>query len=272
VTKMPPVVVQIPLTRKVRSDTDLQQFLLHDKQEIETAAAMWVRTTARTVRDEALDAGNPPHYSQEIDGATTGAGKVKRGRAFAAGSIDNATRSVRIQFVGGDLATIANNLKPQLLKLIAETFPQSRTKKLSSRWVWYVQLDGLLLGKRTASRRLGEHVPDSIGLYDVLWLAPEARQPAEYAWFANRLALGKFTQRFKRGRKPKLNNPKRRLRGFMAEATRRMRGTKSQQQAGPVIIQAMFIRQGVTAWAARAKRGVPVIRIAFKRSLTRSIQ
>ena len=262
----------IPQTRKVRSDTDLRQFVLSDTTNIEQAAAIWVRTVAHTSLAEALGAGNPPHYSLEIDGATSGSGKVKRGRAFRSGSIDNAQRSVRAQFVGGDLATICNNLKPQLLSLISDTFPQSRTKKLSTRWVWYVQPDGLLTGKRTPSRYLGSSVPDAIGLYDVLWLVPEGRDPASYAWFANRLALAKYGHAWNmRKTRDNRHQLRRRLRGFMAEATRKMRGTKSQQQAGPVLIQVMFVGQGLTASSARSRRGVPTIRVAFKRSLTRSI-
>lgn len=267
----------IPATRKVRSDTDLRQFMLSDSANIERAAAIWVRSVAHSALGEAITAGNPPHYSLEVDGATSGSGKVKRGRAFTSGSIDNATRSVRAQFVGGDLATICNNLKPQLLGLIADTFPQSSTKRLAQRWLWYVQRDGLLTGKRTPARYVGSSVPDTIGLYDVLWLVPEAREPAAYAWFANRLALSKYGHRWNMITKRDANGERkrhvlrRRLRGFMAEATRKMRGSKAQQQAGPVIVQAMFIRQGVTASSSRSKRGVPVIRVAFKRSLTRSI-
>jgi hypothetical protein len=274
--------------RKVRSDTELRQFILEGEIDLREAAQQWVRFVARRSIDEVITAGNPPHYALEIDGATGSAGKVKTGRAFKGGSIEQATRAVRASFVGADLATIANNLKPQLLRLIAETFPRSRTKMLQTQWSWWVQQDGLLTGsKRTPSRRLGNTVPDSVSLYDVLWLAPDVHRKdgGNYAWFANRLALQRYGHKWnliktsvtvKRGKQAWLTHGfkvRRRLRGFMAEAARKMRGTRSQQQAGPVNIQVMFLRQFLNAAdnAATRKGGLPTIRVAFRRSLARPV-
>jgi hypothetical protein len=267
----------IASTRKVRSDTELRQFLLSDEQDVRAAAARWLRETHGEALVGTLAAGNPPHYTIEIDGATSGSGKVKRGRAFKAGSVASATRSIRTSFVGGELAPIANQLKPQLLRLIEQTFPNSQTKQLGRKWEWWVQRDALIAGKSTPAHRLGPSVPDSIGIYDVLWLAPQAETPAAYAWFANRLALGDRGNKWnlrKSKRAPGGSRRVRRPRGFMAEATRKMRGSKAQQQVGPVTIQAMFLRQSVlTASSNRATKrgGLPVIRLAFRRALARAL-
>jgi len=195
---------------------------------------------------------------------------------LATGWIASAQRSVRIMFVGADLAQIANTVKPRLLSIIAATFPNSKTHRLATRWVWFVQRDGLISGPRTHARYLGPSVPDDVGIYDVLWLVPDAPDPASYAWFANyRTKRGRtswnYFRRVKKTGEVVKEGWRKRPRGFIAEATRRLRGGKAQQQAGPLLIQASFIRDDMHGRFSRSKYGVPAIRIAFRKSLARAV-
>ena len=71
--KVPPLnLTAIPPTRKVRSDTDLRQFILSDTQDLEAAAAQWVRQVANDALIEALAAGNPREFAIEIDRPSRG--------------------------------------------------------------------------------------------------------------------------------------------------------------------------------------------------------
>ena len=66
--KVPPLkLTAIPATRKVRSDTDLRQFVLADTRNIEQAAAQWVQQVANDALNEAIAAGNPREFAIEID-------------------------------------------------------------------------------------------------------------------------------------------------------------------------------------------------------------
>jgi len=265
--------------RKMRRDTDLHQFAVNDMETLKRESAVWVRRTSKWKLDECVAAGNPVQYALEVDGVTSPAGKVRRGGAFKAGSIENARWSVRVSFVGVGLAEIANKVKPALLSLIAQTFPHSRTGVLAASWVWWIQLDAI--GKKdVASRVLGQTVPAQTGIYDVLWLAPGAGKegaPASYAYFANQASMKKhertaWNARQKRSRKYGWG-VLRRVRGFMSETTRRLRGSKAQQQAGPLTVQAKFVRKHLTGTSsiANVKGGAPVIRVAFRSSLGRTL-
>jgi hypothetical protein len=286
--KLPGLNLQaIPAQRRVRKDTDLHQFLLLDQKNLQAAAAQWLHTLAPRALDEALKAGNPPSYVTEIDGATKG-GRVTTG--FRAGSIQQAKTAVRIAFTGKDLAVIANSLKPILLAVIRETFPNSRTRQLHRRWSWWVQRYGLLQprGSRGASQRLGDFVPDTTSLYDILWLAPDAPAPAQYAWIANRNALRgiagqahRYNLTFGRGKRGKRSQARlrKRLHGYLAEATKRMRGSKAQQQQAAITIQGWIVKATLTGPAAISaegrgpawRYGVPVVRVAYRRGLKRPV-
>jgi hypothetical protein len=250
----------------MRSDTDLEQFLLADQKAFQDSAHIWVRETAEAALQEALRAGNPKDYVVGIDGETRG-GNIRTG--FRTGPISSATRSVRIEFIGSALADIANGLLPILTGVIAETFPNSKTKALQTQWSWWIQRDRYAGGsKSTQSTRLGRTVPDSVTIYDVLWLAPDAG-PARYAWFANHNAIKSSGHSYNLFKKRKTGELKlrKRLRGYLAEATRRMRGRK----VPGVTIQGWIVKSALTGSAARSRFGVPVIRVAFKSGLARPL-
>jgi hypothetical protein len=255
----------IPPQRKVRNDTELQQFLLADREAFIKSAHIWVRQTATRALDEALRAGNPKDYVVGIDGETRGA-NIRTG--FRGGSIEQATQSVRIEFVGGALADVANGLRPILADVIRETFPNSRTKALQTQWSWWIQRGRYAGGsKSTTSVRLGSSVPDSVTIYDVLWLAPDLG-PAKYAWFANHNAIKSGGSNYnlikRKGGQFRL---RKRLRGYLAESTRRMRGRK----VPGVTIQGWIVKKAMTGPGAVSRYGVPVIRVAFKSGLTRAV-
>ena len=159
----------IPATRKTRSDTELAQFIEKDKDAFQRGATQWVRDLAKQVEAMALRAGNPAERLQEIDGV--------RGQGFKPGAISQATNSARVVFIGLALSTIANRVKPILMDVIASTFPSPRSKarRLERLWGWYVYKDGLT-DKGSRARYVGNRVPRSVGLYDVLILAPAGQR------------------------------------------------------------------------------------------------
>jgi hypothetical protein len=107
-----------------------------------------------------------------------------------------------------------------------------------------------------------------VTIYDVLWLAPDAG-PARYAWFANHNAIKSSGHSYNLFKKRKTGELKlrKRLRGYLAEATRRMRGRK----VPGVTIQGWIVKSALTGSAARSRFGVPVIRVAFKSGLARPL-
>jgi len=254
----------IPNQRKVRSDTELEQVLLKDRDAFQQSAHLWVRETATRALDEALRAGNPKDYVVGIDGETRG-GNVRQG--FRPGPISSAMKSVRVEFIGSALADVANGLLPILSGVIAETFPNSRTKSLENGWSWWVQRGRYAGGsKATTSVRLGRSVPDDITIYDVLWLAPDFG-PARYAWFANHNAIKSSGHSYNLFKKKKTGELKlrKRLRGFLAESTRRMRG----QKLPGITIQGWIVKAALSGPSSHSRFGAPVIRVAFKAGLSR---
>lgn len=275
---------EIPARRKARKDTELRQFIADDLESYERMKTKWVRETAGTALDEILRAGNPPRYVTQIDGSTSGSGKTIAGSGFRGGSIEQATSAVRVQWVGTDLAGIANNARGTLLKVIAETFPKSKTGALKQRWSWWVEQDAnVSTGPKRPARRIGAIVPPSVGLYDVLWLAPDGPNPASYAWIANRNAIrsGGHVYNLRQRNSKKFGAKagftlRKRLKGYLAESTSRMRRGRSNLGAyrmGGVVIQGWFVRKTLTGPQARTRygvvweRGVPVVRLAYAKGL-----
>lgn len=254
---------RIPATRRVRSDTELRQFVLSDRREFEASASKWVRTVARMALDDALGAGNPRAYVVGIDGATTASGAVRQrfGSGFRPGSIEQANRSVRIEFIGKELAEAANGLRPILTDVIALLFPNSATGRLKTKWSWYVQRDRHVGPKSTPAVRIGQTVPQTVGIYDVLWLAPDGPYPARYAWFANHNLVATRGPRTRGGRRAK------KARGYLAEAARKMRAKRTPG----LTVQGFFIKGALTGPQTSARHGVPAIRVAFKYSLYRPV-
>jgi len=276
---------QIPPLRKARSDTELHHFIAKDLDTFERMKTQWVRQTARAGLDGILRAGNPPKFISQIDGSTRSGGKTKEGAGFRAGTIDQATTAVRIEWIGADLAKIANRARPILLKVIGETFPKSRTRQLRRQWSWYRQRDATLPGKRaTPATKLFDRVPDNIGLNDILWLAPDA-SVADHAWIANKgISSGgagghKYNLRVRNSKKFGAKSGftlRKKLRGYLAESTSRMRkggSNVSAYRSGGVVIQGWFVKKKLTGPMARTKygvdwkRGVPVVRLAYRKGL-----
>jgi hypothetical protein len=257
----------IPNQRRVRTDTDLRQFMAADQKALLAGGAEWVRRTAQQALDEALHAGNPHTYTVGINGTTSATGKLRQG--FQPGTIAQANNSVRVEFIGRALSEIANGLKPILAEVIASAFPNSPTKSLQRDWSWWVQKDRYAEGsggKQTVSRRLGASVPETVGIYDVLWLVPDAG-PARYAWIANRNAFAFIATNVIKKRTGGYK-ARRRLRGYLAEATRKMRGKKTPG----ITIQGWFVKKTLTGPQSGDWRyGVPAIRVAFKSGLARPI-
>lgn len=279
----------IPATRKVRSDTDLRQFVVKDQKTLEAAARTWVRQTARRALGEVLNAGNPEDYITQIDGTTGASGSAKAGKGFHEGTIESAERSVRVTFVADDLALVAQSLKPILERAIMEAFPMS-SGRLRNSWSWWIQRNALLAPKNTvAARKLGKFVHSrDVTIYDVLWLAPDGgdkNAAANYAFFVNmkarrsklnaakEAALQKSVDNVlngkrKRGRAAK---PTTRQRGFFGEATHRMRGRgRNNYRGGGINVQGWFVKQHLTGPGSRSRKyGVPVVRVAYMRGLRR---
>lgn len=259
-------VQEIPNTRHASSTTELRQFLLDDKKKFAELSGIWVRETARLGLDEILTAGNPKFYTIEVNGTTGDSGNQRRG--FVPGNLNQARTSARAQFQSG-IAAIANSLRPLLSTVIRQTFPRSSLQRLARDWVWYVQREALLKGKRTAMEALGGRVPDSIGIYDVLWLVPDAKFPADYAWFANYQAKRKVTSyNFIKKRSGHVKPRARRI-GYLGEAARRMRV----KRIPGVNIIATHIDTGATArYSRRLEKGrLPVFRISFVPGLLRPV-
>jgi hypothetical protein len=249
--------------------------VVSDAKVLKGAYADWVRTLAKQKDDEALRAGNPKIRLISIDGTTGKTGNTRSG--FRPGSIAQAQTAVRVQYLGDDLADLANKLAPTLAKVIGETFPDSKTKRLMREWEWFVQRNVKKNGKATKSERVGKTVPHNVGIYDVLWYVPSGPAPAEYAWFANYLSKKRFGYKYNIVKKTiheigasgtvqkrKVSRLRRRLRGFAAETSRRMRGTK----APGTRITAVMIQKAATGPQSRSKWGVPAIRISFLRNLS----
>jgi len=269
----------IPATRQVKSDTDLKQFIASDAKILSGSYTQWVREVAAEKDTEALKAGNPHIRLISINGTTGKNGTARSG--FRPGTIAQAKTSVRIQYLGDELAALANKMAPTLAAVIAETFPDSRTKRLTNDWEWWVQRNVKANGKGASSERVGKRVPNNISIYDVLWLVPSGPEPASYSWFANYNAKARFGYKYNLTKKTiheidkgsglvvkrKVVRMKKRLRGFASEAARRMRGAK-----GPgVVVSAKIIANALTGPQSRSKHGVPVIRVAFRRNLTTAV-
>lgn len=249
---------EIPATRKVRGDTDLRQFVVKDAETLKRVGADWVRRTATDARDMVLAAGNPKQMFVTIDGVTNAAGKVVR--SFRSGTINNASSAVLIEFNAEALAGIVRGVLPILTSTVKDTFPTSKTGRLSRDWSWWVSRDG------GPSRRVGKMVPQDLGIYDVLYLAPDFA-PARYAYMANRAARGSFGHKYNlimgRTRKSGKVIPtrlRRNLRGYLARATERMRA----KRVPGVLFQGGFSRNYMSGKASVHPRGVPFVRVAFK--------
>ena len=260
-------------TRTVRAPEELATLLFKDMASLERAAVQWVRTTAHKGLDEIIAAGQPGAYTIQIDGEARGSGASRRGHGFRPGRIDQATRSVRVNWIGRGLAEIANHCKPILLDVIAETFPASRRGILRARWSWWVE-HRPEVGPASPPRRLGASVSASdLGIADVLWLVPDAPRPASYAWFALHSGIrgGGHAYNLRRSKKSRTLGYKlrKRLRGYLAEATARMRVGRAKQSG--VTIQGWFVKKRLTGPATIARRGVPVVRVAYVHGLRRPV-
>jgi hypothetical protein len=256
-------VSQIPVQRKATSATELQQFILNDQKFWHEQAKSWVQETARRGHDEIVRAGNPKFHISEVNGTTGKSGNQRRG--FTPGSIDMARTSVRVLYQADELAKVANGLRPLLTNAIHQRFPNSKMKRLQRDWVWWVVRDRQLDG-RSGAEYLGGAVNTGIGVYDVLYLVPEVKYPADYAWFANWLSKRDHVKKGPRKskhwserRQPK-NPPRDRRMGFMAAAANAMRGRRTPG----VAITAMFISRSLGAnFARNRKHLLPAIRVAF---------
>lgn len=200
------------------------------------------------------------------------------GGGWRGGGIDSASTGVRVRFIGEDLAEIANRIKPMLTSTVKTAFPRSPTKRLATAWDWWLFKDGAITKARTGGINLGERVPTSVSIYDVLFLAPRAVStrrggaPAYYAWIANRnVKQSVVPKRFNLKRRGGKQLVKKQLKGFIAETTRRMRSSLGSTGRAGVIVQGYFVRTGMTASASQFRHGIPVIRVAFRKSLQQSI-
>lgn len=258
---------KIPVTIKVRKDTDLHQFLAEQGVFWTEQSKVWVQETADAAHIEIVRAGNPRYNLTEIDGTLGKSRRYTRGRA---GTIFQATKSVRVLYQANDLAMVANSLRPILSDVIRKRFPGSQMQRLARDWVWWaVRRSG---ENDDAMRRRAEHLGGSInvpiGIYDILWLVPDSPKPAEYAWFANNLSKQMHVRGPQRRRKDSPAKPRDRRLGYLGEAVRRMRG----KRPPGVVIWGMFIRKGLTAPFARNDKGLmPAIGVAFSQRLKTSV-
>ena len=256
---------KIPLQRRASSVSELHQFILDDQEFWHEQAKAWVQETARRGHDEIVKAGNPKFHISEVNGTTGKSGGQRRG--FTPGGIEQARTSVRVLYQADELAKVANGLRPILTSAIHMRFPNSKMKRLERDWVWYVVRDRQLKGGGGIAEYLGGSVNTGIGVYDVLYLVPEKKHPADYAWFAN--WLGKHGVRKavanRRSRKhwsERKEKRDRRNTGFMETAAKGMRGRR---QPG-VSITAVFLETAMGASYSRVQkhRGkMPAIRVAF---------
>jgi hypothetical protein len=249
----------------------LYQVFAADAKALDTAGTVWIKDVAGPKHSDILNAGNPKYHTTEIDGTTGKSGNSRSG--FRPGTLAAAHSSVRYLYLGRQLAELANVLRPVLLQVINETFPNAKTRTLAREWAWYVQRGASGkkgTGKSTPSVRVGMRVPPDLTIYDVLWLAPEGREPASYAWFANYYAKKRFGYKYNMRKRKKIGKYvlRKKLRGYASEAAMRMRAKK----LPGVSIMAMFVREQLTGPIAAsrpkpAKWGVPVIRVAFDQML-----
>ena len=265
----------VPPVRVVKSASELHQFIAADMKDIANGGTEWVRDTARTKDEEARRAGNPKVRLITVNG-TIGKNAVSF-KGFKPGSIETAHSSVKITYLGSELSDLANKVQPVLQKIIEETYPDSRTKRLARDWEWRVQYRATPGGKGRWSVPVGKKVPKNVGLYDVLWLMPLPNIPTDYAWFANYYAKKRFGYKYNITRKTihainatsgkvekkKVSRMKKRMVGFAGESSRRMRGAK-----GPGLhVSAMMIQSPLLVRGSRAKWGMPVIRVSFSPTL-----
>lgn len=270
-----PSLPQIPALVRVKSGTELNRYLVANRAALLKAGTFWVRTTAGTKKDEILAAGNPGNFVEQINGV--------RGRGFHAGSINQATNSARVQWIGRDLAAVANLIHQTLIGVIWQTFPKMRRHKQLTQWQWYLCKDSLyMVGPRRPPRPLGAVVPaNEVELTDVLLLAP-SQAAADFAWFANRPSNQRNAKHnaYTRKRHGKMETKiRKRVRGFVAEAARQMRSAHGARglNAG-ISIQGRIVSYGLTASASRAVRvpnvnghAIPIFRLAYQRGLNLSV-
>ena len=246
---------------KARKDTEVKQWFAQNRKDLLAGATDWVHRVSKDALAQALAAGNPNQYFVTIDGVTNAAGTVRRG--FRAGTIDESKHAVRIEFNAENIASIARGVPPILTQVITDTFPMSKTKRLSREWSWWVSYDG------GPSRRAGKTPPQTLGIYDVLYLAPDFHV-AKYAWFANSSAKSSKSTKYNFARK-RINGVKgtsrlvarKRARGFLARATQVMRA----KRVPGVLFQGGFSRDYMSGRASKHPRGVPFVRVAFKGTL-----
>jgi len=256
---------KIPVTVKVRKDTDLQQYLLQQQVFWLEQSKVWVQETADAAHIEIVRAGNPKYNLITIDGTLGKSRTYMHGRP---GQIFQATKSVRVLYQANELAMVANSLRPILSDVIRRRFPNSRLHRLERDWVWWAvrRTQGNQTVWRARAENLGGSINVPIGIYDILYLVPDSRFPAEYAWFANNLSKLTHVRRPQRRRKDSPPKPRDRRLGYLGEAVRRMRA----KRAPGVVIWGMFIRRGLTAAFARNDKGlIPAIGVAFNQRLTR---
>ena len=269
----------VPPVRVAKQAADLYQFLATDLADIQRSGTEWVRDMASRKDAEALRAGNPSVRPILING-TIGANGA-RFTGFQPGSIEAANNSVKITYLGGQLADLANRIQPILQAVISETFPDSKNKRLARAWEWRVQYRSTPGGKGRWSVPVGKRVPQNIGIYDVLWLFPKDPSPSDYAWFANyhakkrfgykynltRKTIHEFNKATKAVTKRKVVRLKKRMVGYAGETSRRARGAK----APGLHVSAMVVQNPLLAGGSKSRYGVPVIRVAFRPSLTVSV-
>ena len=268
---------QIPGTRKVSSNTELQQYWAGQGLFWKTEIPKWVQDTATQANKEILDAGNPRYSLTEIDGTT---GKTRRWSRGHPGGIGQARTAVRVRYTANALAQAANSLRPILTDVIKKRFPNSRMNRLARDWLWWIVRTGGEKQNRSRAELLGGSVNTDVEIYDTLYLAPEGPDPARYAFFANwmskRLAVVKGPRIRKRTGLPYKTRsdasaaPKDRRSGFLGEAVRRMRG----KRIAGMVVWGMFIDEGLSAGYSRRTKGrgkLPVIGISFSQRLSENV-
>jgi len=269
---LPPLAIErIPATRTARKGEQLNQYVINDRTTWRNLIEKWVPETAKKGHDEIIRAGNSKTFTSEIDGTSGDSGKSRRG--FTPGPIEAATTAARVLYNGQDLAETANKLRAVLGATIRKRFPRSRLQRLARDWVWYLIRDGL--NERGTPEYLGGMVSVQIGLGDLLYLVPDGPEPAKYAYMANwnakhnnqRPLTKRQLKLLKSGpRKNAAKKPRDRREGFMAEASRRMRGL----HLPGVKVKAVFIETGLTAPFSKSPR-TPAIRLCFDKFMRRAV-
>jgi len=273
---LPPIdLTEIPRTRKTNKRTEVHSYLVKDAAYFEEQAKTWVQATAKHAHADIIDAGNPSFFETEVNGTTGATGRQRSG--FQPGTIETATKSVRIRYIGQALADVANGLRPILTSAINQRFPNSRMKRLQRDWIWYVIPDGLTK-EPGAPRKLGGSINVPIDLYDVLFLVPDGPEPASYAWHALHEsvvneAVGARLRR-KRGEKKTAGYKLRRgmvskRLGYLGSAVNRMRGRK----IPGISIKGTAIEKGFTASYSKfqKRRIIPAVRVAFYPQILKAV-